>query len=254
MHPFFPTFFRYLLFMEKTIFFAPDIATNTTLPADESLHCSRVLRKTVGEEISITNGKGLFFDARISLSHPKHTQVEIIRQIPFQKSWKSHIHIAFAPTKNIDRTEWFLEKATEMGVDQLTLLRTQHSERKEVKIDRLHKILSAAMKQSQKGLLPELHPITSFEQFVQSCKAPYKYIAHCQEDLRKKLFAPLITSGTNLCILIGPEGDFSPKEISFALKHDFTPISLGAGRLRTETAALVACATIHTIEQLSQTK
>lgn len=235
--------------MDKTIFYAPDILENLILPEEESAHCCRVLRKSSGDSILITDGKGRFFDAEIAVSHPKNTSVRILEEIAWAKSWKPHIHIAFAPTKNMDRTEWFVEKATEIGVDELTPLLTQHSERKEIKPVRIEKILISAMKQSQKALLPVLNPMIAFPQFIMQSQSAQKFIAHCFPD-EKQLLSASYTPNNDVLILIGPEGDFSEEEVKLALDNAFRPVSLGESRLRTETAALVACQTIHTVTEL----
>lgn len=236
--------------MDKTIFYAPDILTDLILPEEESLHCAKVLRMKGGDEIVITDGKGRFFEATVSLPHQKHTSVEIVNEIISAKSWKPHIHIAFAPTKNIDRSEWFIEKATEIGIDMITPLLTDHSERKEIKPARIEKILIAAMKQSQKAILPVLNPMVSFDEFVEQSFSEQKMIAHCHAGEKKKLLTEQYRRGEDVLILIGPEGDFSEAEVAIALKKGFDPISLGASRLRTETAALVACHTIHVLNQI----
>lgn len=230
--------------MDKTIFYAPDIITSLTLPEEESLHCAKVLRMKAGDPILITDGKGIFYDAIVALPHQKHTTVEILSQTKAEKSWKPRIHIAFAPTKNIDRTEWFVEKATEIGIDVFTPLLTRHSERKEIKLARIEKILVSAMKQSQKAYLPVLNPMVPFGEFVRKSFSGQRMIAHCHEG-DKKLLSQAYNRGEDALVLIGPEGDFSEQEVDLALANKFLPISLGESRLRTETAALVACHSIH---------
>ncbi len=229
--------------MERTIFYAPDILITNQLPEEESAHCSRVLRKRAGDEILITDGKGTFVEACITLPHPKHTGVKVQRKYACPKHWQPNIHIAFAPTKNIDRIEWFLEKATEIGIDQVTPILCEHSERKEVKPARLEKILISAMKQSQKALLPRLNEMIPFKRLVEQATASQKLIAHCHNG--EKTALTNIPSLQDVIILIGPEGDFSEAEVELALRNGFSPISLGQSRLRTETAALVACHTLH---------
>lgn len=232
--------------MDKTIFFAPDILSDQILPLDESAHCVRVLRKKEGDAIYITDGKGHFFDAEIVEAHSKHCIVNIINTINEPKLWENNLHIAFAPTKNMDRIEWFAEKATEIGIDRFTPLLCRHSERKEIKLPRIEKILVSAMKQSQKAFVPLLDEMTSFSEFVKQPFEGQKFIAHCypqEKQLLKQAYKP----ATNVLILIGPEGDFSEDEVRMALVNGFEPISLGNSRLRTETAALVACNTIQII-------
>lgn len=230
------------------IFYTPDIALRAELPEEEAGHCIRVLRLTEGDEILLTDGKGMFYKAAISRAHPKHCEVDILESWQQPALWNFHLHIAVAPTKNMDRMEWFAEKATEIGIDAITCLNCRFSERKEVKPARLEKILVSAMKQSQKATLPVLTGMTDFRTFVTQPFDGRKFIAHCEEG-DKKLLKQLYQPGENALVLIGPEGDFSPEEIELALKNGFLPISLGESRLRTETAALVACHTIHVLNQ-----
>lgn len=231
------------------IFYAPDIESTLVLPEEESSHCVRVMRLAESDEIMITDGKGNFYRASITNAHPKHCQVEITSSWQPEKPWDAYIHIAVAPTKNMDRMEWFAEKATEIGIDEITCLNCRFSERKEVKTARLEKILVSAMKQSQKALLPQLNGMTDFKQFVRQPFNGRKFIAHCEEG-EKPLIKSIYRPGENVLILIGPEGDFSPEEIKSAEENGFEAISLGKSRLRTETAALTACHTIHVLNQL----
>lgn len=234
--------------MEKTIFFAPDILSNPELPFEEGQHCIKVLRKKEGDEIFLTDGKGCFYDAAIIQANPKHCIVNIINTIQQSKGWNFNLQIAFAPTKNIDRIEWFAEKATEIGIDRFSPLLCQHSERKEIKAQRIEKILISAMKQSQKALLPQLDDMISFSEFIRQEFDGQKFIAHCYSQ-EKSLLKDVYQKGKDALILIGPEGDFSEKEVEEALDKGFKPISLGESRLRTETAALVACHTMHLLNQ-----
>lgn len=230
------------------IFYTPDIAVNPELPEEEAGHCIRVLRLTEGDEILLTDGKGTFYKAAISRAHHKHCEVFILESWQQPALWNFHLHIAVAPTKNMDRMEWFAEKATEIGIDAITCLNCRFSERREIKPARLEKILVSAMKQSQKATLPQLEGMTDFKSFVSQPFDGRKFIAHC-EDGDKTLLKQTYRPGENALVLIGPEGDFSPEEIELALKKGFEPISLGDSRLRTETAALVACHTIHVLNQ-----
>ena len=214
------------------IFYTPEIAVNPELPEEEAGHCIRVLRLTEGDEILLTDGKGSFFKAAISRAHPKHCEVNILEQWEQPALWNFNLHIAVAPTKNMDRMEWFAEKATEIGINAITCLNCRFSERKEIKPARLEKILVSAMKQSQKATLPELNGMTDFRTFVSLPFAGRKFIAHCEEGVK-----PLLKQ------------TYHPEEIALALKCGFEPISLGESRLRTETAALVACHTIHVLNQ-----
>jgi len=232
--------------MEKTIFYTPGIADNPELPHEEAQHCVRVLRKKEGDEILLTDGKGFFYDARIIQANPKHCIVNILKVIEQPKYWDFNLQIAFAPTKNIDRVEWFAEKATEIGIDRFSPILCQYSERKEIKSQRIEKILISAMKQSQKAILPQLDNMQPFSSFLRQDFEGRKFIAHCYEG-DKPLLKDVCKKGENALILIGPEGDFSDKEVEEAIRNGFEPVSLGDSRLRTETAALVACHTIHVL-------
>ncbi len=231
------------------IFYTPDIEQTLELPEEESLHCARVLRLSEGTGILLADGKGNFYQAVLTRAHQKHCTVEIVSVTPQPRLWPVKIHMAVAPTKNIDRIEWFAEKATEIGMDALTLLCCRYSERKEVKTERIHKILVSAMKQSLKATLPQLMPMTDFRQFVSQPFEGQKFIAYCGDEQEKRLLKELYRSGSDVLILIGPEGDFSEEEVALAIANGFLPVSLGESRLRTETAALAACHTIHVINQ-----
>lgn len=230
------------------IFYVPDISKNPVLPEEESQHCVRVLRMKEGETINVTDGKGYFYETVLTDANPKHCMVSIKNTIAQKPLWKGNIHIAVAPTKNIDRMEWFVEKAIEIGINTITFLNCQYSERREIKIARMEKIAISAMKQSQKATLPQINKITDFKEFIKQHVEGCKMIAHCEET-EKNLIKDIYKPGNNATILIGPEGDFSSEEIESAEKYGFMPISLGKSRLRTETAALVACHTLHVINQ-----
>ena len=234
------------------IFYTPDIQTNLELPSDEAQHCVRVLRLTEDDEILLTDGKGFFYKAAITQAHAKHCFVQLTETIAQPAIWDFNLHIAVAPTKNMDRMEWFVEKATEIGINAITCLNTRCSERKEIKTARLEKILVSAMKQSQKATLPILSGMTPFITLINTPFDGRKFIAHCNtgEELGEKLLIKeRYNKGEDVLILIGPEGDFSPEEVALALAQGFEPISLGNSRLRTETAALVACHTVHVLNQ-----
>lgn len=230
------------------IFYTPDIQTSLELPSEEAQHCVRVLRLKEDDEVLLTDGKGFFYKAEITQAHPKHCFVNIIETIQQPAIWNFKVHIAVAPTKNMDRMEWFVEKVAEIGIDEITCLSTRFSERKEIKTARLDKILVSAMKQSQKATLPLLNGMTPFKTLINTPFEGRKFIAHCN-DGEKRLMKDLYKKGENALILIGPEGDFSPEEVSAALAQGFEPISLGDSRLRTETAALTACHTLHVLNQ-----
>ena len=231
------------------IFYTPDISGKTyTLDETESKHCIRVLRLSKGDEITLVDGRGGFFTAEIADPNPKRCTVNIIKsELNFsQRNFK--FHVAIAPTKNIERLEWFLEKATEIGIDRVTPLLCRYSERKEIKHDRLEKVMVSAMKQSLKAYLPKLDELTKFNDFIKLPFAGQKFIAHCEEQHREFL-KNLVKSGENYLILIGPEGDFSPEEIEMAIQAGFQPVSLGESRLRTETAGVVACHTFNLLNE-----
>lgn len=229
------------------LFYTPNLqsnVTNYTLPEEESQHVTKVLRIKAGELIHLINGKGGLFEAVISSPHPKRCELKILSsELEFGKR-NAHLHIAIAPTKMNERLEWFLEKATEIGIDEITPVICRYSERKEVKLARLEKIVVAAMKQSVKAYLPKLNEASTFSQLIKNTTTSQKFIAHCYEE-DKHLLQEVYKKGSDVLILIGPEGDFSPEEIQQAIQHNFVPVSLGASRLRTETAGVVACHTIN---------
>lgn len=225
------------------IFYTPDIdlqLATYSLSEEESKHCIRVLRLQAGDHVQLVDGRGGFYTARITDAHPKRTQLQIVETRQQYGKRNHYLHIAVAPTKNIERLEWFLEKATEIGVDEVSLLLCQRSERKEAKVDRLNKIITSAIKQSLKAYHPQLNDIQSFSKLVQAPFEGQKFIAHCLPEEKVSLASQLELHGRSL-ILIGPEGDFTEKEIDEALQNNFKPITLGESRLRTETAALEAC-------------
>lgn len=226
------------------VFYTPDIQTKTELPEEEAQHCIRVLRLTAGDEITLTDGKGNFYRAEISAATNKRCLVNIIETIYQEPLWPCHLHIAMAPTKNMDRNEWFAEKATEIGFDELTFLNCRFSERKVIKTERIEKILVSAIKQSLKARLPVLNEMTDFDKFISRDFKGQKFIAHCYEG-EKPLLRDVLQKGEDALVLIGPEGDFSEEEVKKAIEKGFIPISLGKSRLRTETAALVACHTMN---------
>ena len=206
------------------------------LPVAESKHACKVLRMQEGQNLSIVNGKGSVYTAKITVPNPKECVVKIIT-VHHQKPTNFEIHIAIAPTKNIDRFEWFLEKSTELGINKITPLLCSNSERKNIKMDRLNKVLIAAMKQSKRFYLPELSQAVQFDDFIKN--NPNGLIAHCYDDNKTSLQS--VIKPINCPILIGPEGDFTEKEVEMALINGFTSVNLGNTRLRTETAGLYAC-------------
>ncbi|MDD2799186.1 MAG: 16S rRNA (uracil(1498)-N(3))-methyltransferase [Bacteroidales bacterium] len=232
------------------IFYTPDIFITNELPEDESLHCVKVLRLTEGTEIRLTDGKGSFFRAKIARAHPKRCAVEILETFSESYVRNFSINIAIAPTKNLDRIEWMAEKMTEIGIDRISFIRCRYSERKELKEERIKKILVSAMKQSLKATLPWLEGLMEFSDIVKQSFEGRKFIAHCYANQPRKMLSKEYSKGENALILIGPEGDFSEEEVALAVSNGFEPISLGESRLRTETAAVVACHTLHVLNSL----
>lgn len=230
------------------VFYTPHIQTSAELPEEEAAHAVRVLRLQPGDEVMLTDGEGCFYRAEITTATNKRCLVRVLETQPQAPLWSGHLHIAMAPTKNMDRTEWFAEKATEIGFDELTFLNCRFSERRVIKTERIAKILVSAMKQSLKARLPRLNEMTEFDRFVTQPFTGQKFIAHCYEG-EKPLLKDVVQHGEDALVLIGPEGDFSPEEVEKALANGFRPISLGRSRLRTETAALVACHILNLLNQ-----
>lgn len=235
------------------LFFHPTISETTgqiAFDKEESRHIVKVLRMNVGDSFKITNGTGSFFTAEIEIANPKSCAVKILSEIK-QPPLPYQLHLAVAPTKLNERYEWFLEKATEIGISEITPIICEHSERKTIKPERYEKILQSAMKQSLKAHLPILNEAISFKDFVKRANPSkaLKCIAHCEETAKKSLKSVLFPNQKSI-ILIGPEGDFSSEEIDLAKKSGYIPVSLGETRLRTETAAIVACHSVAFINQL----
>ena len=230
------------------LFYTPDIASEIySLNEDESRHCARVLRLQKDDIIFLTNGKGTLYKAAIADDNPKKCIVHVTEVFENYKKRNYHLHIAIAPTKNIDRIEWFLEKATEIGIDEITPLICKHSERRNVNAERLNKIISSAMKQSLKAYHPMLNPEMKFNEFVSKEFQMKKFICHYgEENINLK---DIYDHGNDALILIGPEGDFDDDEIIKAKENNFVQINLGDNRYRTETAALMACHTIHLLNE-----
>ncbi len=228
------------------LFYTPDIAgSDYTLNEDESKHAIRVLRLNIGDEVKLVDGKGGMYNAKVTDPNPKRCKLEITKTVRDFGKKPYHIHIAVAPTKNLDRMEWFVEKAVEIGIDEISFLKCARSERKELKLDRLEKIAVSAMKQSLKAYLPRLNELTPYKTFLTNLNSiSGTYIAHLEEGNRQDL-KQIDTSIKSICVLIGPEGDFTPEEIELALAKGIKPVTLGESRLRTETAALVACHTLN---------
>lgn len=216
------------------------------LPEEEARHCIKVMRMNAGDALHITDGKGNLYETQIASTDVKkcrlavtHTQTEFGKR-PY------YIHLAIAPTKNADRTEWLVEKCVELGIDEISFIACERSERRIFKTDRLEKIAVSAMKQSLKAYLPAMHEIIPFRQFVEKPLDGQKFVAHLDEGGREVL-QKVAVKQRNYCLLVGPEGDFSPAEIRLALEKGFMPVSLGESRLRTETAGMAGCHILNLI-------
>ena len=222
------------------LFYQPDIAKGANyLNSEESRHCIKVLRKKVGDEVTIIDGIGNFYSCRITEEDARKCKFETLSKR--QETNKAHfIHIAIAPTKNMERLEWFVEKATEIGIDEISLVVCQNSERIVIKNERLFRKAVSAIKQSIKATLPKINEVVTFKHFIHSVHNQSKYIAHVDFENTKDLFS-LSQSGMKSCVLIGPEGDFSQEEIKLSKSLGWQMVSLGQHRLRTETAGLAAC-------------
>lgn len=230
------------------LFYQPRIREGVNqLDAEESRHCTRVLRKRTGDSIRLTDGQGFFYDAVIEDDSQRECRFQITATHQVQPN-SCTIHIAVAPTKNADRIEWFVEKATEFGIDRITLLSCQHSERTFIKTERLEKVALSAMKQSLKAYLPVISPLTPFHELVRSATEQHRYIAHVDGSNPLHLQNAAHDRQASYLVLIGPEGDFSADELQLALSAGFLKVSLGKSRLRTETAALAACHILNLLQ------
>lgn len=214
------------------------------LGEEETKHCTKTLRKGIGAILTITDGKGNLYEAELTAFDKKSTTLRILKPLPSPDQRPFKLHIGIAPTKNNSRLEWFLEKATELGIDEVSFLRCQRSERKNIRLDRLEKIVLSAAKQSIKTIFPVLHPLRPFKEVITTVEADFKGIAHCNTTPLPPLKEKVAAVPT-VFLLIGPEGDFSPQEVAWAQEQGFEAISLGQSRLRTETAGLIACHTVH---------
>ena len=231
-------------------FYAPDIKESLTLPESDSGHCCRVLRMKNGDEVEIIDGRGNSFHCVITDAHPKHTKIRILSEQIEPKHWIGKITLAVAPTKNIDRMEWLLEKAVEIGVDRIVLLKCTRSERKDVKIERLDKIIVSAMKQSMKASKPIIEGMIKFSDFILEKSVAQKFVGYCAPEYPKVRLVDEYTPGRDAIIMVGPEGDFTKEEIDMAVSNGYKCVTFGNTRFRTETAALYALSNIHTINEL----
>lgn len=231
---------------EVRFFYVPDAADNNELPDEEAIHAIRVLRLVPGDEVMLMDGAYSFYKAVITSTTKKQCFYSITETLKQEPLWNAHLHLAMAPTKNIDRVEWFAEKATEIGFDELTFLNCRFSERRSVNVGRIDRIVVSAMKQSHKPSKPVVNDMVDFHEFVHSVDSKAKFICHCWDTSDNDALLPLkplkdsVVKGEDTVVLIGPEGDFSLDEILDAQEAGFLPVNLGRSRLRTETAALVA--------------
>ncbi len=234
------------------LFYQPDFeqnATNIVFDANESKHMFKVLRKQVGDLIKVTNGRGLLAEGKISIITQKQCIVNV-SGFEFKRKKDFYIHIAISPTKSNDRFEWFLEKATEIGIDEITPILTEHSERKKLKLDRGERVIQSAMKQSLKLYKPKLNGLIKLDDLLNTATEDEKYIAHCEESKHKKQLITSCNKQKSYLVLIGPEGDFSPQEIEKAITKNYKEVSLSEERLRTETAAIVSTHSLNICQLL----
>lgn len=226
---------------ETRFFYVPDAATETEMPMDEALHALRVLRIKSGDEMFLMDGVGNFYRAEVTLAATKRCMYKVKEVMPQQPAWRGHVHLAIAPTKMMDRIEWMVEKATEIGFDEVAFLDCRFSERKTLRTDRIERIVVSAMKQSHKACKPEVRELQSFHDFILTPREGRKFIAHCYDEIPRTDFFDVlktIDSEETVTFLVGPEGDFSIDEVRMAIDNGYEPISLGRCRLRTETAGL----------------
>lgn len=239
---------KFTYFSRVNIFIAAIKDQTATLTAEESWHCAKVLRKRVGDEIALIDGKGNFYLGHLLQVEDRQCVAAIDGKYTRQKPKGYRLHLAVAPTKQIDRVEWLVEKCVEIGIDEISFLQCRNSERVNVKTERIVKIVESAVKQSLQAYIPQVNPVRRFEDFVKDAGADIKLIAHCAEA-QKTSMAALDLKERSVLILIGPEGDFSPEEIALAEQAGFRSLHLGENRLRTETAGLYACLAVSILAQ-----
>lgn len=228
---------------EVRFFYVPDALNYNELPPDEAMHALRVLRLKIGDEMMLMDGQGNFYKAEVTLAHTKHCMYEIKETMPQERQWQGHVHLAIAPTKLMDRVEWMVEKAVEIGVDEISFLNCQFSERRLVKIPRVEKIAVSAIKQSRKAWKTQLNDVVTFKKFITQPRGGHQFIAHCYDEIpRTYLYDELrnLPDTEDTTVLVGPEGDFSVEEVKEAIDNGFVSVHLGKSRLRTETAGLSA--------------
>ena len=240
---------------ETRFFYVPDAEKLTELPAEEANHAIKVLRLKEGDELMLMDGKGSFYRAEVTLVSNHHCMYRIVERQPQQPQWEGHVHLAIAPTKMNDRIEWMAEKATEVGIDELSFLNCQFSERRNLKTERIKKIVVAAVKQSHKAWMPVVNELEPFRQFISRQSSGHRYIAHCYNEVpRVNRFDELcrLDASEDALVLVGPEGDFSIDEVRYAVSQGFVSVDLGKSRLRTETAGLSAVMMMQLAKQINK--
>ena len=240
---------------ETRFFYVPDADKLTELPAEEANHAIKVLRLKEGDELMRMDGKGSFYRAEVTLVSNHHCMYRIVERQPQQPQWEGRVHLAIAPTKMNDRIEWMAEKATEVGIDELSFLNCQFSERRNLKTERIKKIVVAAVKQSHKAWMPVVNELEPFRQFISRQSSGHRYIAHCYNEVpRVNLFDELcrLDASEDALVLVGPEGDFSIDEVRYAVSQGFVSVDLGKSRLRTETAGLSAVMMMQLAKQINK--
>ena len=239
---------------ETRFFYVPEAATQTELPAEEAAHAVKVLRLSVGSELMLMDGCGTFYRAEVTMAANHHCMYRILEQQPQPRQWQGHVHLAVAPTKMNERMEWLAEKAVEVGIDELSFLNCQFSERRSLKTERIRKIVVSAVKQSHKAYMPHIGELTTFRDFIEHHTSGHRYIAHCYDEVpRVNLFDQLcrLHEADDALVMIGPEGDFSIDEVRMAVDAGFVSVDLGKSRLRTETAGLSAVMMMQLAKQIN---
>lgn len=238
---------------EIRFFYVPEAGQRDELPAEEASHAVKVLRLKEADEIMLMDGVGNFYRAEVTLAASHHCMYRIVEKLPQEHQWKGRVHLAIAPTKMNDRIEWLAEKATEVGIDELSFLNCQFSERRSLKTERIEKIVISAVKQSHKAYIPAVNDLVPFKQFIDCHSEGHRYIAHCYQEVpRVNLFDELcrLAPSEDAMVLIGPEGDFSIDEVRMAVAAGYVSVDLGKSRLRTETAGLSAVMMMQLAKQI----
>ncbi|MBR1447183.1 MAG: 16S rRNA (uracil(1498)-N(3))-methyltransferase [Prevotella sp.] len=227
---------------ETRYFYVPQAPERNELPEEEAQHALRVLRLKEGDEMVLMDGQGTFYRAEVTLASSKHCLYTILDTMPQERTWNGHLHLVIAPTKMMERMEWLAEKATEVGIDELSFLDCRFSERRSIKLPRIEKIVVSAVKQSRKAWMPRLNEMESFRTFIDRHQTGRRYIAHCYDEVPRRNLFDLLRLGDeqDALVLVGPEGDFSIDEVNYAVERGFVSVDLGKSRLRTETAGLAA--------------